>query len=59
MLHCSHSLVDFLSSFIIVLGTAHCANMYPSSPDDSPELVEARQKIRAIISEWLESPDKV
>lgn len=37
------------------LGTAHCANMYPSSNTDSPELTEARLKIKAIIGEWLAS----
>lgn len=41
---------------IYIKGTAHCANMYPPSQKDSEELIEARQKISAIISEWLESP---
>jgi len=33
----------FLSS-ILINGTAHCANVLPSSPNDIPSLVEARKK---------------
>lgn len=40
---------------VYINGTAHCANMYPSSNTDSPELTEARLKIKAIIGEWLAS----
>lgn len=42
---------------IFIKGTAHCANMYPSGPNDSEELVAAKQKINALIGEWLASPD--
>ena len=38
---------------IFIDGTAHCANMYPSSPKDSPELVKAREMISAYILDWL------
>ncbi|XP_065643422.1 putative serine protease K12H4.7 isoform X2 [Hydra vulgaris] len=42
---------DMISVFIN--GTAHCANMYPSSPDDSAELIKARQFIGDLITKWL------
>lgn len=41
---------------IYIQGTAHCANMYPSTPYDKPQLVEARQQIDAIIGGWLAQP---
>ncbi|XP_015116043.1 putative serine protease K12H4.7 [Diachasma alloeum] len=34
-------------------GTAHCANMYPASEHDIPELVEVRKKVGNIIGQWL------
>eukprot|EP00795_Rhopilema_esculentum_P016900 gene16900-8384_t len=40
---------------IYIQGTAHCANMYPDSNDDLPQLKEARAKIEATIGEWLKS----
>lgn len=39
---------------IYINGTAHCANMYPDSPDDLPQLRAARQKIREQIGQWLQ-----
>lgn len=36
------------------LGTAHCANMYPASADDLPQLKLARQQIGKLIGKWLE-----
>ena len=42
--------------FIVnVLGTAHCANMYPASPSDTPQLVEARHQIQQHIMMWLQA----
>ncbi|KAK6628671.1 hypothetical protein RUM43_002486 [Polyplax serrata] len=38
---------------IYIEGTAHCANMYPPSPKDVPQLVNARNKIEDLIGEWL------
>ena len=38
---------------IFINGTAHCANMYPPSPQDLPGLVKARDSIRANIQKWL------
>lgn len=41
-----------LTSFYIH-GTAHCANMYPPSAQDPPELAQARTNITMAISTWL------
>ena len=38
---------------IFINGTAHCANMYPPSPQDLPSLVKAREIITANIYQWL------
>ena len=35
------------------LGTAHCANMYPSSAEDSAELTAARAQINKLVGQWL------
>ncbi|KAK6196039.1 hypothetical protein SNE40_001342 [Patella caerulea] len=37
---------------IFINGTAHCANMYPPSPDDPEGLVQARQLIKSLITIW-------
>ncbi|XP_001949662.1 putative serine protease K12H4.7 [Acyrthosiphon pisum] len=42
---------------IYIEGTAHCANMYPPSPTDLPQLKNARETIRAFLSEWLTEND--
>ena len=34
-------------------GTAHCANMYPASASDPPQLTEARTKIGQLIKKWV------
>ncbi|KAK0076431.1 hypothetical protein PV326_010783 [Microctonus aethiopoides] len=39
---------------IYINGTAHCANMYPASADDLPQLKLARQQIGKLIGKWLE-----
>ena len=46
---------EFCYVFILLFcsGTAHCANMYPSSDDDSTELKEARTKINNLVGQWL------
>ncbi|XP_059055220.1 putative serine protease K12H4.7 isoform X1 [Achroia grisella] len=41
---------------IYIHGTAHCANMYPSSDKDSSELVEARVEIEQYLSSWINLP---
>ncbi|XP_014248181.2 putative serine protease K12H4.7 [Cimex lectularius] len=38
---------------IYINGTAHCANMYPSSPKDPPQLTKARVHIVNQIGDWL------
>lgn len=38
---------------VFINGTAHCANMYPSSKYDRPELLEARAQISSIMGQWL------
>ncbi|XP_065205171.1 putative serine protease K12H4.7 [Planococcus citri] len=39
---------------IFIKGTAHCADMYPSSDEDTQELKEARSKIQTILQSWLQ-----
>ena len=46
-------LSDSVKAFFIH-GTAHCANMYPPSPNDPPELTQARVNITAAIRSWLQ-----
>jgi len=38
---------------IFIDGTAHCANMYPASENDSQELKDARATILKTLTEWL------
>lgn len=38
---------------VFINGTAHCANMYPPSPNDLPDLVKARAIITDNIQVWL------
>ncbi|XP_064639695.1 putative serine protease K12H4.7 isoform X2 [Lineus longissimus] len=38
---------------LYIQGTAHCANMYPDSPDDPPQLKQARQKIEDLVGQWI------
>lgn len=42
------------SPAIYIRGTAHCADMYASSPSDPPQLVAARRKISDLIGQWLD-----
>ncbi|XP_026730974.1 putative serine protease K12H4.7 [Trichoplusia ni] len=41
---------------IYIRGTAHCANMYPPSENDSSELVEARVEIEQYLAGWIGMP---
>lgn len=41
-------------SAIYIKGTAHCANMYPKSVSDPPQLNIAREKIAQLIKKWLQ-----
>ena len=34
------------------IGTAHCANMYPSKEDDLPHLQAARVRVFELIDTW-------
>uniref|UniRef100_A0A0A9XTD3 Putative serine protease K12H4.7 n=1 Tax=Lygus hesperus TaxID=30085 RepID=A0A0A9XTD3_LYGHE len=38
---------------ILINGTAHCANSYPPSPDDPPQLTNARKQIVELLEQWL------
>ncbi|KAG0722922.1 putative serine protease K12H4.7 [Chionoecetes opilio] len=38
---------------LFINGTAHCANMYPASPGDPTQLIQAREQILALIQQWL------
>ncbi|KAF7272437.1 hypothetical protein GWI33_014783 [Rhynchophorus ferrugineus] len=40
---------------IYIKGTAHCANMYPPSDDDLPQLQAARAQILEYITKWLQA----
>lgn len=40
---------------VYIKGTAHCADMYPDSPDDMPELKKARNLIKTQIGKWLQT----
>ncbi|XP_050439494.1 putative serine protease K12H4.7 isoform X3 [Adelges cooleyi] len=42
---------------IYIVGTAHCANMYPSATTDLPQLTKARIAIKAFLSDWLTISD--
>ncbi|EGD75014.1 hypothetical protein PTSG_07238 [Salpingoeca rosetta] len=37
---------------IVIPQTAHCANMYPPSPDDPPALTRARETISSYLGVW-------
>jgi pimeloyl-ACP methyl ester carboxylesterase len=39
---------------IFIKGTAHCANMYPDTPEDPPQLIMARKQIDKLIGQWLQ-----
>ncbi|XP_053402774.1 putative serine protease F56F10.1 [Mercenaria mercenaria] len=39
---------------IYIDGTAHCANMYPATDKDSPQLTAARKQIADLIHKWIQ-----
>eukprot|EP00042_Codosiga_hollandica_P044248 m.432026 g.432026 ORF g.432026 m.432026 type:complete len:496 (-) comp56745_c1_seq1:122-1609(-) len=41
------------NTVIYIEGTAHCANMYPPSPNDLPQLTAAREEIAGLLGYWL------
>ncbi|RZC42670.1 serine protease K12H4.7 [Asbolus verrucosus] len=45
--------VDEEAPAIYIQGTAHCANMYPPSDTDPPQLIAARKQIVELIDSWL------
>ncbi|KAL3847426.1 hypothetical protein ACJMK2_018335 [Sinanodonta woodiana] len=38
---------------ILIEGNSHCADMYSSTPDDSPQLKNARETINSLIGRWI------
>ncbi|EZA47726.1 Putative serine protease K12H4.7 [Ooceraea biroi] len=40
---------------IFINGTAHCADMYPSSEQDTLQLKQARIQIKGLIKQWLKN----
>lgn len=38
---------------IYINGTAHCANMYPASASDPPQLTQARIEVALLVSDWI------
>ncbi|XP_076289250.1 putative serine protease K12H4.7 [Lasioglossum baleicum] len=45
--------VDPYAPAILIDGTAHCANMYPPSKNDSPDLKNARIQIADLLNHWV------
>jgi pimeloyl-ACP methyl ester carboxylesterase len=43
---------------IYINGTSHCADMYPSYPDDPEELLQARAKITELVDTWIKNARK-
>ncbi len=46
--------MHFFKEIIGIAGTAHCANMYPATPKDLPQLIKARQDIEHLIAKWIQ-----
>ena len=44
---------DDVAPVIYIQGTAHCANMYPASESDPPQLSAARKEVKRFIAKWL------
>ncbi len=40
-------------NFFFCVGTAHCADMYPTGEDDPMSLISARLQVGRTIGEWL------
>jgi hypothetical protein len=45
------------SKAVFINGTAHCADLYPDSESDPPELIEARIQIRNFLTSCLSQHD--
>lgn len=44
-----------INLILILIGTAHCAVMYPPSKKDSPELKAAKSQVEDLIGQWLQN----
>jgi len=38
----------------VFLGVSHCADVYPSTPSDPPQLSKARETVVIYLKKWLE-----
>ncbi|XP_041657544.1 thymus-specific serine protease [Cheilinus undulatus] len=38
---------------VFIIGTAHCANMYPARAEDLPQLTMAREHVFYLLQQWL------
>ena len=38
---------------IYINGSSHCADMYDDKPDDSNELLQAKERIGRLVSKWI------
>jgi len=41
------------SATVLINGTAHCADLYASSPNDLPQLTQARAVALQLLRQWL------
>ena len=48
----------YIVNFYLFAGTSHCADMYPPSDTDPPELTQARAQIGTLIGKWIQRPTK-
>jgi len=48
-----------INKWMQFLGTAHCANMYPESQEDLPQLTAARHSITGLLAKWLQPSSKI
>ncbi|XP_071951761.1 putative serine protease F56F10.1 [Antedon mediterranea] len=39
---------------VFINGTAHCANMYPATAQDLPQLIQARKTIQSNLQQWIQ-----
>ena len=40
---------------IYITGTSHCADMYPDSPNDPQELLDAKKRIGELVAQWVQA----
>lgn len=43
------------SPAILINGSSHCSDLYSQESTDVPELIQARSRVRSIISSWIKS----